>query len=48
MRDTRGDIPEPYWYAGIQLMCHAVEGDELIHKWSEGYAGYSRAETDRH
>ncbi len=47
MRDTRGNIPEPLWYAGIQLMCHSVEGDELIHKWSNGYAGYTSDETDK-
>ncbi len=47
MRDTRGDIPEPYWYAGIQLMTHSIEGDELIHEWSKGYAGYSEAETEQ-
>jgi len=47
MRDTKGNIPEPYWYAGIQLMTHAVEGDELIHEWSNGYAGYSHEETAR-
>lgn len=47
MRDTRGDIPEPYWYAGIQLMTHSIEGDELIHEWSKGYAGYSENETNQ-
>lgn len=47
MRDTKGCITEPHWYAGIQLMSHAIEGDELIHEWSNGYAGYSSDETDR-
>jgi hypothetical protein len=47
MRDTRGDISEPHWYAAIQLLCHSVEGDPLIHQWSNGYAGYSEAETGR-
>lgn len=47
MRDTKGCVSEPLWYAGIQLMCHAIEGDELIHEWSNGYNGYSREETDR-
>ena len=45
IRDTRGNIPEPHWYAGIQLLTHAIEGDELIHEWSKGYAGYSEDET---
>lgn len=47
MRDTRGCVSEPHWYAGIQLMCHAIEGDPLIHLWSNGYSGYSAEETDR-
>jgi hypothetical protein len=46
MRDTAGNIPEPHWYAGIQLLCHSIEGDPLIHEWSKGYAGYSEQETD--
>jgi len=45
MRDTRGNISEPHWYAGIQLLCHSIEGDDLIHTWSSGYAGYSTDET---
>ena len=47
MRDTRGVVPEPLWYAGIQLMTHAIEGDELIHQWSNGYSGYTREETNK-
>ena len=47
MRDTKGCIPEPLWYHSIQLMCHSIEGDELIHEWSNGYEGYSSEETDR-
>jgi hypothetical protein len=47
MRDTKGVIAEPHWYAGIQLMCHTTEGDELIHEWSSGHSSYTRDETDR-
>lgn len=47
MRDTRGCIPEPHWYACIQLLCHSTEGDALIHQWSNGYEGYSEVETTR-
>lgn len=47
IRDTRGNVTEPYWYAGIQLMTHAQEGDVLIHQWSNGHAQYSEAETNR-
>lgn len=44
-KNTRGNIPEPFWYAGIQLLTHSIEGDELIHEWSKGYDGYSHGET---
>jgi Domain of unknown function (DUF927) len=47
MRDTRGDIPEPHWYGVIQLLCHSIEGEALIHQWSNGYAGYSVEETNK-
>lgn len=47
VRDKRGDVPEPLWYAAIQLLTHSTEGDELIHEWSNGYAGYSHEETER-
>lgn len=47
IRDTRGNVPEPFWYAGVQLLTHAIEGDQLTHQWSNGYAGYTAQETDR-
>lgn len=47
MRDTRGNIAEPAWYASIQLLCHSLEGDELIHSWSRGHPTYSIEETDK-
>lgn len=46
VRDTRGCVSEPHWYAAIQLMVNAVEGDELIHEWSNGYEKYSADETN--
>ena len=47
MRDTRGNVSEPAWYASIQLLCHSIEGDELIHEWSRGHPTYSVEETDK-
>jgi len=47
VRDTRGNVPEPHWYAAIQLLYHTVESRDIIHAWSSGYEGYSEAETDR-
>jgi len=47
VRDTRGRVAEPHWYAAIQLLCNSTEGDELIHEWSNGHASYSVEETNR-
>ena len=47
VRDTKGQVSEPHWYAAIQLLCHALEGDELIHEWSKGHGNYSPDETSR-
>lgn len=47
MRDTGGCIPEPVWYHAIQLLNHTIEGKQIIHQWSSGYAKYSHTETDQ-
>lgn len=47
VRDSRGVVPEPHWYAAIQVLAHAIEGDEIVHEWSKGDPRYSREETDR-
>lgn len=47
MRDTGGCVPEPVWYHAIQLLNHTIEGKQIIHQWSSGYAKYSHTETDQ-
>lgn len=47
MRDTGGNVPEPVWYGAIQVLRCTVEGRDVIHAWSSGYAGYSPEETDK-
>ena len=47
VREKKGDVQEPLWYAAIGLLKSTVEAPEIIHEWSSGYAGYSREETDR-
>lgn len=46
-RDTRGNCPEPLWYAMIGLLRHCVEGSEKIHEWSQGHPDYDQRTTDR-
>lgn len=47
MRDTKGNLPEPLWYASMQVLRLAPNGRELCHEWSKGYDGYDEVETDR-
>lgn len=42
-RDTPANLSEPHLYSVIQLLIHAVEGDELIHQWAGGHPNYDRA-----
>jgi hypothetical protein len=45
LRDTRGNLPEPLWYAALAAISRCQDGDAKAHEWSAGYAGYSAAET---
>ncbi len=42
---AKGAVREPYWRAMIGLLKFTEEGEPLIHRWSKGYDGYSKAET---
>ena len=46
IKEKKGDVSEPLWYAGIGVLRHCVEAPEIIHKWSKGHQNYSREETD--
>jgi hypothetical protein len=45
LRDERGKIPEPQWYASLGVLAFCEDGDPLAHEWSSGYAGYTQQET---
>lgn len=45
-RDKQGDIPEPQWYSGIQVLYHCTDGERIIHEWSSGHKEYSAKQTD--
>jgi hypothetical protein len=47
MRDTKGQIREPHWYAAIGVLGRTVEAPGIIHGWSNGHASYTAEETDR-
>ena len=41
-----GSVPEPFWYAAIQLLRFTQEAPEVVHRWSQGDPRYDRAQTD--
>src|SRR6185503_8169960 len=42
---SRGNIPEPDWYAGIGALAWCYEGDRVVHEWSSGHPQYTFEET---
>lgn len=46
MRDTKGNLSQPEWYAGLGITSFTTEGDDLSHEWSNGHAHYNKRETD--
>lgn len=47
MRDSRGQVSEPVWYAAIGVLRYSKQAPEIIHDWSNGHPQYDKAETDR-
>jgi hypothetical protein len=45
LRDKKGCLPEPLWYAALGVLAFCADGDELAHAWSSGYQGYTAPET---
>ena len=44
-KDSGGNIPEPHWHRAIGVIKFCKDGADKIHEWSQGYEGYSMAET---
>jgi hypothetical protein len=47
MRETRGVMPEPAWYACIGVLAFCEGGEALAHEWSKGDKRYDPKETQR-
>ena len=45
LRDTAGDLPQPEWYYGLQVVAFTEEADALCHEWSMGHPQYDARET---
>jgi uncharacterized protein (DUF927 family) len=46
MRETKGCVSEPVWYAALQVLHHCIDGEETAHAWSEGHPDYSYQATE--
>lgn len=46
VRDTRGDVDEPTWYAALAVLNKTDEAPDICHEWSAGDARYSQAATN--
>ena len=44
-KDSQGNISEPHWHRAIGVLKHCKDGEQVIHDWSKGYAGYTEGET---
>lgn len=42
---TSGRLDEPSWYACLGVLAACSDGAGFAHRWSQGYAGYTREET---
>src|SRR5713101_6005847 len=45
LRDSKGCLQEPLWYAVLGVFAFCEDGDELGHECSSGYEGYTERET---
>jgi Domain of unknown function (DUF927) len=46
IRETKGNVEEPLWYAAIAVLHRTVEAPDIIHEWSEGHPSYSPSATN--
>ena len=46
IRETRGQVDQPTWFHGLQLLNKCEDGEEKAHDWSKGDPRYRRPEVD--
>lgn len=47
VRDTRGNVDQPTWYAALGVLAFTEEGADVCHEWSAGHPAYSFDETEK-
>ncbi len=45
MRDTKGNMTEPLWYAGLGVLVFCEDGEQIAHDWSTGHPEYDEKTT---
>lgn len=45
LRDTRGNVPEPHWYAGLGIISLCTDAERIAQEWSDGHPNYSYEAT---
>jgi hypothetical protein len=45
LRDSKGNLSEPLWYASLGVLAFAHDGELLGHEWSSGDPRYTECET---
>jgi len=43
--ETQGNVTEPHWRGALGLLKYCIDGEDLIHTWSEGHPDYDSDET---
>ena len=47
LREVKGDVVEPLWYACLGLLTFCEGGEEKAQEWSSGYSGYDYGQTEK-
>ena len=45
MRDTKGNMTEPLWYAGLGVLVFCEDGEQIANEWSKGHPEYDEKTT---
>src|SRR5262249_53150994 len=45
LRDKKGNLSDPLWYACLSVLGFAEDGEQLAHEWSSGDQRYTEQET---
>jgi uncharacterized protein (DUF927 family) len=47
VRDSKGRVPEPHWYAALQIINHCADSESIAHDWSSGHEQYDKNDVAR-